>query len=212
MNEFEREVAERKRIARGAHNHINARRGRCKLPHDGMTRKEWEKMNGEVQTVNTKKPMAWAEFKALPKSLQELYYNTVAEEYGASHAQMAQMFGTGRVNLQTYIEKHGLEVVERTKGGRMSQTAQFRWWQFIQPIEKKDIDQASDVKEAYDAALRERMLLAEVAPPNEDGVIHTHSTLTRYTLDFTADCWADVFATLLQMPIPTGAHIRVVVE
>ena len=53
---FIEDVTERKSIARGAfHKKGGAKSNKCTLPSDYLTRKEREKMNGEVKTWNLNK-------------------------------------------------------------------------------------------------------------------------------------------------------------
>lgn len=65
----------------------------CILPHENLTRKELNKMNGEINTINLNKPMKWAEFKALDNDIQQRYIKRLRDLYNASVDALAGMFG-----------------------------------------------------------------------------------------------------------------------
>ena len=134
MSDFKELVHDRRVTARSAKNHVNARRGRCRLPHDNLTRKEWEKLNGEITTVNTKQPMNWEEFKALPKGLQETYFNTVIDTYNCGLKGMAGMFGVSAGGLSQYIRTHGLNTSPQKKGRKPNNR---EWEEFLSGEKRK---------------------------------------------------------------------------
>lgn len=58
MNDFEKEVREKKSIASGARHRVNGSKSkRCTLPSDYLTPAQRKKLNGEVYTVNLNKPI-----------------------------------------------------------------------------------------------------------------------------------------------------------
>lgn len=65
----------------------------CMLPHENLTRKELNKMNGEINTINLNKPMKWAEFKALDADIQQRYIKRLRDLYNVSADALAGMFG-----------------------------------------------------------------------------------------------------------------------
>lgn len=69
---FRTECAEKKRTARGSFNRLShaGKGGRVKMPSDYMTKKERDKMNGEVQSYNLNSPMKWMQFKRMPDDIQ----------------------------------------------------------------------------------------------------------------------------------------------
>ena len=183
MNDFKQLVHERKVTARSAKNHVNARRGRCRLPHDNITRKEWEKLNGEITTVNTKAPMKWEEFKSLPKGLQEIYYNTVAKEYGVGTLHMSRMMGTTKQNLVSYIRNHGIKAEPCESRGRLPQDKLTRWEEFV------GVD-GVEIKESVD---KEKLIWS-------------------YSITVCPKKWEDVFDLIKTMPLPECTLVTVTVQ
>lgn len=92
---FVTDCAEKKRTARGIHNKRvhTGKGGTVKFPSDYLSRKEREKMNGEVKSYNLGKPMMWKEFKTLPKDLQRQYLEMLMNKFNATNADIGAMFG-----------------------------------------------------------------------------------------------------------------------
>lgn len=88
---FVTDCAEKKRTGRGYHNRKThaGKGGRVRLPSDNLTRKELEKMNGEVKSYRLNDPMLWAEFKTMPDDLKVNYINLIRQRYGVSDSCIA---------------------------------------------------------------------------------------------------------------------------
>lgn len=99
MNDFDYEVMQKKRIARGAaHMKRGSKSKKCSLPSDHMTPAEWKRRNGPVSTYKLDAPMGWEQFREMPFDLRKKYLNNLYDLYGASDARIgAMMF----VNPQT---------------------------------------------------------------------------------------------------------------
>lgn len=65
---FLTDCAEKKRTAHSCHNRKThaGKGGRVRLPHNNLTKKELEAMNGEVKSYRLNDPMTWREFSLLP--------------------------------------------------------------------------------------------------------------------------------------------------
>jgi len=287
VNEAERvfndTVRERKRTGWGAHNTVSAKRGRCRLPHENMTRKERESMNGEVIVMNPNRAMTWEEFTAMPPDMQERYYNTVAERHGAGMSDMARMFGAEKSRVASYIRRKGINIVRRPHAWKMPQAYREAWDEFcgvtvdtskpmtwtewtalspklkteyyngvsrefhatmlnmatmfgIQPqvlrnyISKENlpvwVPQIGEAMSAEDAmrwvAFRAGEPVEEPAeePAEVPAEVPVEATaeeepvtevmpLVSYNMEFRASRWEDIMATLMHLPIPDGASIRV---
>lgn len=96
MTDFDYEVLQKKRLAYSARHKVNGAKSRkCSLPSDRMTRKEREKMNGEIASVNLNKPMKWEEFKNLPLTLKTAYIDGLINKFGnaVGYSSLGRMFG-----------------------------------------------------------------------------------------------------------------------
>jgi len=92
---FIQDVKEKKGIARSAaHKKNGCKSTRCTLPSDYLTKKEREKMNGEVKSWNMNKFYSWEEFKNMPVDIQEAYISTLVQKYKVGLATIAnKVFG-----------------------------------------------------------------------------------------------------------------------
>lgn len=75
---------------------------KCTLPHERLTKKERESMNGEVKTYNVGKPMNWLTFKGMPLDLQKQYIRRLQLTFSANDAMLADMFGISRPTVALY--------------------------------------------------------------------------------------------------------------
>lgn len=73
MNDFDYDIVQKKRVARGAFAHVNRKRGKCRLPSDYLTAAQRKERNGAVKTYNITRPMPWEDFKAMPDDIKREY-------------------------------------------------------------------------------------------------------------------------------------------
>jgi hypothetical protein len=78
------------------------------LPHERLTKKELEKMNGEVMTYNPNAWYSWEEFKKLKMEWQVNYVNSLITRYNCSCTGICRhVFGISRTALSKYFKKFG---------------------------------------------------------------------------------------------------------
>lgn len=110
MTDFEYDVQQKKRIARGAqHRKGGSKSKRCTLPHELMTKKELKAMNGPMKTYNINKPMKLKEFKYLPGDLRKTYLTKLVQEFHANDSMIAEMFGCTAGNVKAYRTALGVK-------------------------------------------------------------------------------------------------------
>ena len=74
MTDFDYDVMLRKRLASQAkYRKRGSKSKKCPLQSDGMTRRQWERRNGEVVSMDLNRPMDWKTFKGFPVTMQETY-------------------------------------------------------------------------------------------------------------------------------------------
>jgi len=131
MNDFDYDNLQKKRLARNA----KYRKGTvfgpkgCRLPHEYLTKKEREALNGELNTVNLNAKIGYEEFKILPKTLQEEYIKHQMTRFGVGLVNISEdLFGMARNTLTQWVISHNLNVP--TMKGRPSRAAMasFRRW------------------------------------------------------------------------------------
>lgn len=84
MNDFDYDIVQKKRVARGAFAHVNRKRGKCRLPSDYLTAAQKREMNGKMKTYNATRPMPWEDFKAMPDDIKREYLRNMQSCGGAA--------------------------------------------------------------------------------------------------------------------------------
>lgn len=94
-NILREECADRKRTARGAFNKKthNGKRGGVKFPSDYLSKKEKEKMNGEIKSYKMNEPVSYEEFKKYPDDLKIEYITKLRERFDVPDVKIASMMG-----------------------------------------------------------------------------------------------------------------------
>lgn len=90
---FRQDVKEKAITARSSHKVGSSCRRRCTFSTDHMTRREWEKMNGPVNTVQLDARLTWEQFSKLSESLRREYIQNILAHYNVGPNAIARMFG-----------------------------------------------------------------------------------------------------------------------
>ena len=119
---FYDECADRKRTARGAFNKRthNCKRGGVKFPSDYLSKKEKNKMNGEIKVYKMNEPITYAEFKKYPDDLKKQYVNNLREKFDVSDTAIAEMMGINKRTLNRL-----LNIINASGGRRGSRKADY---------------------------------------------------------------------------------------
>ena len=119
---FYEECADRKRTARGAFNKRthNGKRGGVKFPSDYLSKKEKNKMNGEIKVYKMNEPITYAEFKKYPDDLKKQYVNNLREKFDVSDTAIAEMMGINKRTLNRL-----LNIIDASGGRRGSRKADY---------------------------------------------------------------------------------------
>lgn len=117
--DFISDVKEKKTTARSARNRRThcGKGGSVQLPSDNLSRKELQKMNGEVKSYRLNDPMKWEEYKALPDDLKVCYVKQLREKFSVPDCEIASMMGCDRITFGKLIRPLGLGL-GKTAGGR----------------------------------------------------------------------------------------------
>lgn len=107
---FRADCAEKKRVARGSANRRShaGKGGRMKMPSDYMTKKERDKMNGEVKRYSMAHPMKWAQFKQMPDDIKREYIASITDKFNPTQAAVAEMLGVTQRTLSSLYTALGI--------------------------------------------------------------------------------------------------------
>lgn len=141
MNDFDYDVKEKKRIARGAFAKKGGSRSKkCTLPGDYLSAAEKRKLSTTTVAVNLKKPMTWKEFKALPTDVKIEYLSYLRDEREALRSWVAtDLFCVSTTAFQKYIELHEPKLKGIfPKSGRYTADRRARWLDWVQGREEEE--------------------------------------------------------------------------
>lgn len=100
---FKEDVREKAITARSAK--MRPRHSGCRLPQ--YTAKEMREMSGPTYTLNLKKRITYAEFKALPEGLQKSYVQNIIDKYRVGPSALAELMGANAGAVGVYLSKRG---------------------------------------------------------------------------------------------------------
>ena len=90
--------------------------GAVKFPSDFMTKKELNKMNGEVKSYHMNEPMTFSEFKSMPDDLKVLYIKALRKEYKVPNKTLADVMGIDNSTFSRWLRQLGLGVGKNASG------------------------------------------------------------------------------------------------
>ena len=126
---FRQDVREKKSIAHSARNRKNGSKSKyVSLPHDHLTKKQKEALNGPVEVIHLGKPMDWATFRGIDKDLQERYLTNLRDKYSVSTKDIAEMMGTNRSTFGSYKAINKLNVSFPYVGKKKKTPEQLEAW------------------------------------------------------------------------------------
>ena len=167
MNDFDYDVMQKKRIARGAA-HIKG----CSLPSDNLTAAQKRRLNGPVSTYKLDEPMSWESFKAMPEDLQKQYILNLQNTYQANDKMIGKLFGKSDVTVGEYRKKLGINPIGKSKMTRYEKTVcDAKWDAFCngvvggKPGEPKKIE--NDEIEEYCDEIDDEAEIEEMEPIEE---------------------------------------------
>ena len=125
---FITDVAEKKRIARGAFNKRthNGKGGKVRFPSDYLSNKERNKMNGEVREYRMNSPITYAEFKKYPNDLKKKYIQRLRDMFDVPDKDITEMMGVNVKTLATALAK--IDARGGRRGKRKADYVAFEKW------------------------------------------------------------------------------------
>ena len=125
---FITDVAEKKRIARGAFNKRthNGKGGKVRFPSDYLSNKERNKMNGEIREYRMNSPITYAEFKKYPDDLKKKYIQRLRDMFDVPDKDIAEMMGVNVKTLATALAK--IDARGGRRGKRKADYVAFENW------------------------------------------------------------------------------------
>lgn len=125
---FITDVAEKKRIARGAFNKRthNGKGGKVRFPSDYLSNKERNEMNGKVREYRMNSPITYSEFKKYPDDLKKKYVKRLRDMFDVSDTDIAAMMGVKAKTLNAALVK--IDASGGRRGKRKADYVAFEKW------------------------------------------------------------------------------------
>lgn len=195
MTDFENDIRQKAITARGAKHLVRRKRG-CTLPSDQLTEAQKRKLNGEVKQVNLNEPIYWEDYRSLPKTLQEQYYNGSVERWGVGLTTIANMMGVYPNTLRNYHNTHGVKVTKGMTKTPASKINAFKDWVDSYRTSQNFTELVDQIKE-----------IPIQLEPLKTGAI------TRIDLQWTGvGEWSEILRFIGNQPLPENASVRVIIE
>lgn len=186
MNEFQYDVMQKKRIARGAYAKKNGSKSKkCTLPSDYLTPAQIKKLSKDVVSVNIKKPIEYNKFKLMSPNIQREYLNNLREQYGAGMVHISEMMGCTQVTLRACLKKSGITDIPFGRGKRMTAAQKELWDAFCRgevtvKTEPEPVAEQADVTEPQP----EQEPVVEAAKPEETVKTSPKMFLSKVNLEY----------------------------
>ena len=160
MNDFDYDIVQKKRVARGAFAHVNRKRGKCRLPSDYLTAAQKREMNGKMKTYNATRPMPWEDFKAMPDDIKREYLRNM-QSCGGAATYLAEEMGCCSATIRECGKKLGVPFV---RGGRnfdlwQKKLSEWHTSEVVEETPEKQSDGPTPVRSAGPLHVRSAELL-----------------------------------------------------
>lgn len=100
----------RRAEASGArHKKNGSKRKGCTLPSDGLTRRQWEKLNGPVSSFAMNIPTDYETLSKQSRDIQKEYILNLLDRFNITSAKISQMLGISPTTGMSYIKSLGIK-------------------------------------------------------------------------------------------------------
>ena len=229
MHDFDYDVMQKKRIARGAsHMKRGSKSKKCTLLSDYLTAAQKRRLNGPVSTYKLDEPMNWESFKAMPEDLQKKYILNLQETYQANNDMLGKMFGVTGASVCKMRHALGVSAMGQSKMTRDEVAVRDAKWDAFcngvvggkpKEMKKEEVEEShNEIEEfeSFDDSTKEPEAI-DISKSEDITEAPTISILKSSKLDISFDidsCDLDkAYEMFRRMDLPTGkVRIRFEVE
>ena len=204
MNDFDYDCLQKKRIAKCAKNHVNARRGRCKLPYEYLSAKERKALNGEVKTYNLRVPLTIAQFTDLPRDLKQEYLTWLQQTFHANDTMLAELWNTSTWSAGVYRKEAGVASLGRGRKSFPTQEQREAWNAWLHEEEQPETPVEEPVKDVEPAIYHPLVSATDINVPATVGGFRVQLN--------NVHSWEELYALIKQFPFPERRAAWVSVE
>ena len=179
----------------------------CKLPSDGLTKKQLQELNGKVETYQMKTPTKYETFMKWPEDLQRQFIKNILDKYGKPNYVIQKCLGVCEVTAAKTRKRLGIPPAP--PGCRLGSKKKLEILRALEgpqtPVkDAKEEPKQETEKTAWGTASVPPSAKQEEAPaatPTMPQPLRSDSLQLRMTGTLTL---ADLFAKLASCPIPKG--------
>lgn len=204
MNDFDYDCLQKKRIAKCAKNHVNARRGKCKLPYEYLSAKERKALNGEVKTYNLRVPLTIAQFTDLPRDLKQEYLTWLQQTFHANDTMLAELWNTSTWSAGVYRKAAGVTSLGRGSKSFPTQEQKEAWNAWLREEEQPETPVEEPVKDVEPAIYHPLVSATDINVPATVGGFRVQLN--------NVHSWEELYALIKQFPFPERRAAWVSVE
>lgn len=204
MNDFDYDCLQKKRIAKCAKNHVNARRGKCKLPYEYLSAKERKALNGEVKTYNLRVPLTIAQFTDLPRDLKQEYLTWLQQTFHANDTMLAELWNTSTWSAGVYRKAAGVTSLGRGSKSFPTQEQREAWNAWLHEEEQPETPVEEPVKDVEPAIYHPLVSATDINVPATVGGFRVQLN--------NVHSWEELYALIKQFPFPERRAAWVSVE
>lgn len=105
---FIEDIRQKSSTAKSSHYKKTSGGKHVKFPSDYLSKKEKNKMNGEIKGYDLNKPMDWTEFKAMPDDLKKEYIEKIQKRFNVYRKTISkELFHINARYFDNYSKSHG---------------------------------------------------------------------------------------------------------
>lgn len=142
------DVKEKGIVARSSHNRRShtGKGGRCRLPHENLSKKELQKMSGDCKSYSLNSPMTREQFLEMPDDLKVIYIKAIRNKYGTPDSTLGRSMGFSQQAFSKVIARLGI-ATGKNKGGntKWDKESFFAWWNGVDklptPVPEEDVQE-----------------------------------------------------------------------
>ena len=159
------DIADKKRTGRSAFNRKPHGKSGCRFPSDYLSKKELEKMNGEVQAYRLNEPLKWSEFKQMPEDIRKIYIMQLRNKFNILDRHLMEVFGCSHFTVEAEIKRLNLGKGRKNKTyiKDFREDEFYRWLHGVQIAKKVDrpLEQKTEMQGRCDIPAEEEREMPE---------------------------------------------------
>lgn len=116
------------------HKKNGSKRKGCTLPSDGLTRRQWEKLNGPVSSFAMNIPTDYETLSKQSHDIQKEYILNLLDRFNITSTKISQMLGISPTAGMSYIKSLGIKYMPRGAKLKNNKSEKAAWNYFLSQV------------------------------------------------------------------------------